>query len=778
MAESPDHRFLAVTDSGFRESLSILDPESGKILSKKEFNGKGANGQTNGLYYGLCWANQADGLHLYASNGPQEKVLDFTVSNEGGLEGPVRELAIPASIKMGPTAGIGYDSDHHVICAVVNGQTGQDYHGLAVLIDSDSGQQVAKINVPAYPLGVQYADGAFFIGCERDGEVAVIKDNKVVTRIKVGLNPTGLTFDGPNHRLYTANSSSDTVSAIDTQSLKVVNTILVRPQPIRSLAGTTPLGLCLAPNNRLLVTLGDINAVGIINLGKSTLEGLIPVGWYPSAVNISSNGQTLIVANAKGSKAQTPNDKSVDGHGKYVLNILEGTASVVNYPGCLQDLPHLTAAALTNLNLTAIKPSDFYHPKIDHVVYIIKENRTYDQVFGDIKRGNGDASLTMFGEDITPNEHALVRRFGLYDNFYTCADVSATGWSWSVAGMASEYVMRNAPANYSGRTDHYDFEGDNGDMAPDLKGIRDVNEPAGGYLWDNALKHHKTLMNFGFYVDPTGQLSEDGQKLEQANKKSLSNLTDPSFREFDLAYADSDLWVKDGFSAPKQMKSYGEHHANSRFQEWMVSFKKWEESGQMPQLQMLRIMRDHTIGTAPGEYTPEAMVADNDYCIGEIVDEISHSRFWKSTLICILEDDSQAGYDHVDCHRSTALVISPYLEKGFVDSHFFNTDSMLHTIELALGLPPMNSYDANAAPMGRFWTTPMNADPYTAIMPSKQIASAVNAVTAYRAKDSAKLLDRFAEHTEPDLQLNDILWGDIMGAKRPRPAIIGFIPGD
>lgn len=778
MAESPDHQFLAVTDSGFRESLSILDPKTGHILDSKSFNGKSSNGSKDGLYYGLCWASKADGQHLMVSEGPQENVMDFTVSENGQLVGPVQNYKLPVSLKVGPTAGIGYDPIRNEICAVVNGQTGKDSHGLAFLFDAKSGKEVARLSTPAYPLGVQYADGTFYIGCERNGVLAEVRDDRLQGTIKVGLNPTGITFDPLNHTLYVANSSSDTVSAIDTRTQTVSSTILVRPQPIRNLAGATPLGLCLAPKDHLLVALGDVNAVGIINLKKNTLEGLIPVGWYPSAVNLSSDGQTLIAANAKGSDTRVPNDKPVGKHGQYVLNILEGTATVANYHNCLKDLPQYTEACFKNLNLAPTKLRGYYHPEIQHVIYIIKENRTYDQVFGDIKAGNGDPSITMFGQAITPNEHALVNRFGLYDNFYTCADVSATGWSWSVAGMASEYVMRNAPANYSGRTEHYDFEGDNGGKAPDLEGIRDVNEPAGGYLWDDALKHHKSVKNFGFYVDPTGELSEDGQKLEVANKKSLSDLTDSSFREFDLAYADSDLWVKDGFTAPKQMKTYGKNKANSRFQEWMVSFKKWESSGQMPELQMLRVMRDHTIGTANGEYTPQAMVADNDYCVGEIVEAVSHSRFWKSTLICILEDDSQAGYDHVDCHRSTAILVSPYLQKGYVDRQFHNTDSMLHTIELALGLPPMNSYDANASPMGNFLPSPLNADPYEAIKPSRDIASAVNGVKAYRAKDSTKILDRFAEHTEPDLELNDILWGAIMGPKTHRPAVIGFIPGD
>ncbi len=774
MKESPDHRFLAVTDSGFRENLSILDPETGQVLDKLSFNGKGPKPGPDGLYYGLCWAPMADGLHLLVSRGPQEQVLNYRVSATGQLQTPPTAINVDSTIKVGPVAGIGFDPDNDEICAVVNGQDGPDYHGIAFLYNGNTGKQIAKLSIPAYPLGVQYADGSFYIGCERNGVIEVVNHNQAMKQVKVGLNPTGLTFAPKRHLLFTANSTSDTVSTINTLTNRVVQTTLVRPTPIRSLSGSTPLGIAIAPHDRLLVTLGDANSVGIVSLKKNTLVGLIPVGWYPSCLNLSHDGKTLIVANAKGSNTRVPNGTPVNGHGRYVLNILEGNATVVDYQDCLQNLPKLTAESLGNLNLRTGNSRGFYNPGIKHVIYIIKENRTYDQVFGDIKRGNGDPSLTMFGEDVTPNEHALVRRFGLYDNFYTCSDVSADGWSWSVAGIASEYVTRNAPANYSGRTNYYDFEGDNANMAPDTHGLRDVNAPANGYIWDDALRHHKSLRNFGFYVDSSGHITDDGKHLEVANKRSLLKLTDPSFRQFDLAYADSDLWVKDGFSAPKQLKYYGKHHANSRFQEWMRSFHKWQKSGKMPQLQMLRIMRDHTMGTVPGEYTPQAMVADNDYCIGEIVQAVSHSKFWKSTLICILEDDSQAGYDHVDCHRSTALLISPYLEKSYVDSHFYNTDSMLRTIELMLGLPPMNSFDANAAPIGRFWVSPLNAKPYEAIKPERSIADQIGSLSAYGAKESEKIMDRFAEHTGPDLELNQILWGDIMGVKVPPPPIIGF----
>ncbi|MHB8635363.1 MAG: bifunctional YncE family protein/alkaline phosphatase family protein [Fimbriimonadaceae bacterium] len=775
MVASPDGRFLVVTDSGFREQLTVIEAETGGVTDKLEFNGTD-DGVKDGVYYGLAFGEEAGAPVLYASRGRLGIVSRFSLSKDGKLSKLDGDFVVGSSLRTGPVAGVAYDSADGLVAAVVNRATSDgDHHGDVVFFDANTREAKFSVAVPGYPLDAAYVNGRVFVSCERDGVVVPIKGGVDESAIRTGANPTRLTPSLDGKSVFVANGGSDTVCEIDAATDKVRRTLLLRPASMRQLPISTPLAV--APSGDFLyVACGDLNAVAVVGAADGQLKGLIPTGWYPSAV--AAVGGSLFVASAKGVVALHPNgapNGPAGAGGQDSPNIIEGTVSKIDIQGAMRNLPKLSAAVLDNDRLTA-HPLRFKNPGITHVIYIIKENRTYDQVFGDIKEGNGDPSLVMFGAVVTPNQHALATRFTLLDNFYDCAEVSADGWNWSTSGMVDEFTARNVPSNYSDRWPTYDFEGENSDLVPDLEGLTDVASAPGGYLWDAAARHQVSFRNFGFFVKRLKGAAGGPPEMEGL-KRVLTSHTDRSFPEFDLNFADSDLWKLVGKTAKTQEKTFGAHRSTSRFDEWKREFDGFVRTGKMPALQFVRFMRDHTAGTPAGQWSPRAMVADNDYAVGLLVDAVSHSPFWKSTAICILEDDSQSGFDHVDCHRSTALLITPYMERGRHDSRFYNTDSMLRTIEVLLGMPPMNGFDATSDPIMGIGARPTNAEPYEAIVPSTAIAGEINRPTAYRAKDSARLIATTHEDSAADLQLNDILWGALM-AHKPKPPVRGVVTQD
>jgi hypothetical protein len=377
---------------------------------------------------------------------------------------------------------------------------------------------------------------------------------------------------------------------------------------------------------------------------------------------------------------------------------------------------------------------------------------------------------------VTPNLHALAERFVLLDNFYCAAEVSGDGWNWSTQAMANEYDARNVVYGYTGKARSYDYEGSNQGVPVDLLGITDVARAPGGYIWDDCARNKTSFRNYGFFTDDFDlprESAESGTKgLKNApTKKALTGKTCDDFREFDLMFADSEAWVKYGLTpAPKQMAKYGSHDDPSRITTWRREFDNYVKNRNLPRFQMVRLGRDHTSGTTAGIHSPRAMVADNDYAVGQLVEAVSRSPYWKSTAIFVVEDDAQNGYDHVDAHRSIAFVISPFVHQGTKDSRFYNTPSVLHTIENLLGLPPMNLYDASAPILAIFGEKSENDAPYTAILPDKAIIGEVNASSAYRSGDSARLVSRYKEESAPDEELNDILWHSIKGRYVMAPA--------
>ncbi|QOV92563.1 bifunctional YncE family protein/alkaline phosphatase family protein [Humisphaera borealis] len=579
----------------------------------------------------------------------------------------------------------------------------------------------------------------------------------------------GLLLNKTQSRLFVANAHSDTISVIDTAADKVIHTILVRPQVAKDLAGATPLGLALSPSEKFLyAALGDMNAIAVIDIADSAgpeLEGYIPAGWYPTAVAVA--GQTLLVTNAKGDAARIPHNFS--GAGKSVgspLTLYDGSLWRLPVPG-KADLKKLTETCLENARLTPmylnnqnpLKAISKQAGGIEHVIYIVKENRTYDHVLGDLPQGNGDPERCVFPRAVTPNLHALAERFILLDNFYDSGEVSGDGWTWSTQAHANQYTIRNVPYQYSGRGRVFDYEGDNngyptgGFPAKGLDGkplsddprfkdgakpIRDVAASPGGHLWDLARANNLTYRNYGFFV---GSGSKKGDKVVipdnypnstglQPGGRDLAGVTNIDFRRFDMNYPDSDAPSR--YAAEKSdpsylwpTKAFGQSVAPSRFSEWKREFDlmlaKDPTGAAVPNLMTVRFCTDHTAGANPGHPTPRCMVADNDYAVGQLVEAVSKSPIWKKCAIVIIEDDAQNGPDHVDAHRSICFVVSPWMKRAAVDHSFQNTVSAIRTIECLLGLPPMCQYDAASGVIGGWDDAPRNDEPFVAIAPSHDI---------------------------------------------------------
>lgn len=792
---SLDRRFVAVVHGGTEQNLVILDTRDGHLIQTINFDGARPESKAkDGLYFGVRFASRPDGKTiLFVSHGSADRVDSYEVGYDGRLKGPVNNYystrPVIGALMPFCLAGVATTSDGSRLFAVGNQSFAlSEFQGSLTAFDTASPKSKKVVPLPAFPLDVQVItkgplkDRKLYVSCERDGFVAVVNAENLKTEkmIEVGTNPTYMALDNSQRRLFVSCSSSDTVSVIDTLTDAVTATILVRPAAQRGLPGANPLGLHPSDDGKtLFVALSDLNAIAVIDVEKERLMGFIPTGWYPTSVVPVPSG--LMVASAKGRALVNPNLPSksatkkemMDGDsGPNIRKHLKGELALIHWPVSTPQLKNWSTQVVANNHFSRITRPVPKRPGIDKVIYIVKENRSYDQFFGDFPEGNGQKELLLYGDDVIPNQRALAKRFGLYDNFYACAEMSADGWSWTTAGATSEYVQRNAQYDYSGHKREYDYEGQTNGTPSDAYGMRDVNEPAGGYLWDNALAHHIEFKNYGMYLaEGVNVKTKSGKPISVDNeptKKAFMGRYDPDFRMFDLNYADSDLWDQLGKSFPKRRLSYGDSHAKSRFQAWKSDYQRLIKTNRVPPLMLVRFGNDHTQGTTPGAPTPSAMIADNDYAVGQLIDTVSHGPLWKRTAIVIIEDDAQGGYDHVDGHRSTCWIVSPWVKKGGRHHQFYNTDDALRTVEWLLGLPPTNQFTATARPIDCFGSAPLNSEPFSAIFPSSSTMVS-NTVDAYRAADSAMLFNPYLEESAPDRELADILWHATRGRMSPTP---------
>ncbi|HZT81479.1 MAG TPA: alkaline phosphatase family protein, partial [Gemmataceae bacterium] len=586
---------------------------------------------------------------------------------------------------------------------------------------------------------------------------------KQVRSLRVGLHPSGMAPSPGGKFLYVANANSDTVSVIDTRNDEVVETIPCRPEA-RLPFGSGANAVAVSPDGRTLyVANGTNNCVAVVRLGrrsaetevkeeKSALLGLIPTAWYPGALLLSADGKKLFVANVKGVGSLSQPRPVAEG--KNTHDFL-GSVSILDVPDAKQ-LAKYTAEVNANNRLgcslaglekprpdakPAPVPERHGEPSVfKHVIYVIKENRSYDQILGDMKEGNGDPALCLFGEEVTPNQHKLAREFTLFDNFYCNGALSATGHEWTDAAYVTDYLEKA----FGGFTRSYPVDGDDA-----------LAFASTGFLWDNALARKRTFRNFGEFTkttyDPAGATWADvyadhknGTRKVKINVKpnlqSLVPHTHPGYPGFPLVTPDA--------------------YRADLFLEYL---KACDRKGEFPNLVYLFLPCNHTVGTTPGFPTPRAMIADNDRALGRIVEAVSKSRFWESTCIFVVEDDPQFGFDHVDGHRSVLQVISPYTKRKFKDSTNYNQTGVVKTIELILGLPPMNQLDLSATPIRACFRDRPDPAPYTAVpnrVPLDDMNPGLSRLTGpalYWAKKSLEM--DFDEEDEADEDtLNRVLW--------------------
>jgi YVTN family beta-propeller protein len=754
-ALSPDGKYLLVLNCGYRPpSVTVIESASGRMM-----------GQTPVPDAWLGIAFQPNTSRVYVGGGSRAAVYEFTLSAEGALTpGRTFEIVPAAERTFRDFIGdVAFSPDGRLIYAA------DVYHDSLAVINPQSGMVIQHVKTGRRPYRILFhPDGkSFFVTSWADGtlEHHDAASGEQLARVRIGAHPTDVVWRGGASkgeegeaawaaRMFVAAANTNnvyTVAVSESKELSVIETINVSmtPHELRQPLGMTPSGLALSPDgSRLFVACSDANVVAVADVSgeRSFVRGFIPTGWYPTGARMLPSG-VLAVLNGKGlrsypnpdgpnpSKRPAPQHTGEPGvRPGYVASMQTGTISWIE--GFRDDrLEEWTKQAFRN---SPYRGTETYEtntlPPIQHVIYIVKENRTHDQVLGDMKEGNGDPSLVLFGENVTPNLHKLARDFVLFDNFYVNSDVSADGHNWSTAAIAPDYVQKLWPNQYAGRRKLYDFE----EQDP-------ASLPPAGYIWTNAATAGISIRNFGYMVDNKPNAAAAGEEqITGVRDPVLAKFTNRYYRTFDLDYADVD-----------------------RARVFLNEFAEYEKSGEMPRLVLMRLGNDHTNGTTPGKHTPLALAADNDYAVGQIAEAVSHSRFWTSTAIFILEDDAQNGPDHVDSHRSPAFLISAYSRRRMVDGTMYNTTSMLRTIELLLGLQPMTHFDAASRPMAAALQAQPDPSPYVAEKPRVSVGD-TNPANAPGAEESGKMAFGEADEIDEDA-LNGILWRAIRGGEPPPP---------
>ena len=827
LALSPDGKILAV--SGKTPELVILNASSGKIVQQVALPAEAQKEQHPEVvspmildpdlegqvsYTGLTFT--PDGRRIYLSN-VDGSIKVFKVDPDGNVEpsytiplppagAPRRAEEIPAGLAVTP------DGRRLFVCGNLSNRL--------LELDPATGTVARTFDVGVAPFDVVLAAGKAYVsnwgggrpkpgdltgpaglGTEvkvdpvrhiaAEGSVSVVDlaSGKLKTEVVVQLHASALALSPDGRFVVCANAASDNLSVIDTTTDKIVETIWTKSSPA-DLFGASPNALVFARDGKTLyVANGTQNAVAAIAFNplkrKSSLKGLIPVGWFPGALAINGPSGLLYVANIKGVPAQKAASEPTGAPG---FNSYQYHGSVSIFPEPRQKtLWDLTGVVDANYRHERIAqaylkprpgqparpvPERIGEPSVfKHVVYIIKENRTYDQVLGDVKEGNGDPALCIFGENVTPNQHKLVREFALLDNTYCCGILSADGHQWSTTAFGTDYLERS----FAGWPRSY----------PDGMGPDEIDALAyapSGFIWDNALKHGVSLWNFGEFTMPDCGWKDPAWR----GKPSWANFWDeylngrgevrigsspaiPSIAPF--SPTDTLGWNMD---VPDQWRA----------RTIVNQIAAWDKEGRMPQLILVCLPDDHTSGTSEFAPTPQACVADNDLALGRIVEALSRSSFWKETVVFGIEDDPQNGWDHVSGYRTTAYCASPYTKRGAVVSTQYNTTSLLRTIEQILGLPPMNQFDATASPMFDVFTAAPDLRPFASVPsiipldtmnpPKEKIADALlRRYAILSGRLNFRQVDACPEDT-----LNRILWHAVKGSAAPYPAWAVTLVGD
>ena len=748
---SNNRKYLAVTNNGqSTQSIELFDVQKGiktdtKIIAKS--------------WYGLAFSKNDQ--FLYASGGHDNQVNRYAIIQNKLQLVDSFILGKPWPIAIG-TAGLEVEEIDHKKLFVVTKEAKSLY-----VFDLLTRALVNKVELgaEAYACKLSADRKKLYISLWGDKKILVygISEAKIISEIPVGDHPNEMLLTKNGNYLYVANANDNSVSVINTQTNTVVETLNAALFPA-SPSGSTSNGLALSDDEKTLyIANADNNCLAVFDVSvtsKSKSKGFIPVGWFPTNVKII--GANIYVTNGKGlSSFANPNgpnpvskkqvvishqgDSTKPAHVQYIGGLFLGTLSIIKAPTASQ-LSVYTKAVYQNTPYTKSKEllaeGEAGNPvpmkvgdksPIKYVFYIIKENRTYDQVLSDVKGGNGDTSLLLFGENITPNQHMLAKDYVLLDNFYVDAEVSADGHNWSMGAYATDYVEKNWQSSYGGRGGTH---GSSGTLR--------IGNNRDGFIWDQCARNNVSFRSYGEFVADI-----------QGKRPRVDVLKDHS-----AVYAPYGLAVRD----------------TTRFYQWKKDFDSLVAINALPSFSSIRMGNDHTEGMSAGRPTPYAHVADNDLAVGMLIDHLSKSSVWNESVVFILEDDAQNGPDHVDAHRSPAYVVGPFVKRKYVDHTMYTTSGMLRTIELILGLPPMTQYDAAATPMWRSFT---NKPDYTRF---NYKASNVNLND--RNPPNTKLANLSAkynwskEDAVPDLVFNEILWQGIKGIPAPSPVRAAFLKTD
>jgi YVTN family beta-propeller protein len=729
MVLSADQTRAAITNNGqSKHSIMWIDASNHKILHEMSIPK---------AWYGLALNKAAN--TLYASGGYDNMVRIYRITNDRLMASD--SLVLGNRWPRGGTspAGLALSSDEsHLYCVTKGDSTLYDIE----LANKKMSAKV-KLGAPAYACVLAPDGKNLYISIWGGAAIGVynLEKRELSNKIPVGSHPTELAFSKNGQHLFVACADDNAVSVIDLQQNRVIETIVASLYP-NAPTGSTSNALAISEDgNTLAVANADNNCLALFDIstiGSTNPLGFVPTGWYPTSVRFVKGD--LLVANGKGltSKANPkgPNPYKANTPGvEYIGGLFKGTLSRIPFPS-QAELPAFTRLVYQNSPYTKDKelltegevgnpiPRKVGDPSpIKYVFYIIKENRTYDQVFGDIKTGNGDPSLCLFPDSVSPNMHALAREFVLLDNFYVDAEVSADGHNWSTSAYANDYVEKTWPTSYGGRGGTYDYEGS-----------KSIAYSKGGFLWDKCKAAGLSYRSYGIFADH--------------NKTFVKNLEGhlcAKFPGYNLAIQDI-----------------------LRCERWKADFDSLLAIKQVPRMNFVRFGNDHTAGARVGVPSPASMVADNDLAVGRFVEHLSKSEIWKETAIFILEDDAQNGPDHVDAHRSPCLVISPYTKRQHVEHSIYSTSSVLRTMELILGLTPMSQYDAAAKPMYACFTKNPDLRPYRA--KNNQISlTARNTIDDYWSKLSYQFnLDQ--EDQAPDIAFNEVIWKAVRGRNAVMPA--------